>query len=365
MDIDEYYQALEALSNQYSLANKATHDFLEELIIGTRSTIDDLISFRRSFLGSKETEEVTAYLSIGFFTTYTGIERTTCFVICFELDEIAIKKSWRMRCEGYTHQHPLFTAVPGLLEYIHNDELIDFSVLKQINGSEILQVNKHYTLIDAALNPMIATWTKETFSRERIYIRVNPFQVYNYQPPQRLFESVLMPANPNWWKNLTIHNRAKEGASYVLDDCMPDEDPLKYWELHIKRIKRLEVIAKRTNSGNLSMMIEEITDIDKNGLLFGRCIHLDTDAPFGTAFEDSLLNHLDLAVNIYEGETAKKRLLDNLAQGQVTTDASYRTHLLKIEKIPFKALFAFVTSFLRSKTLVNEWFQDQFKEDDI
>ncbi len=53
-------------------------------------------------------------------------------------------------------------------------------------------------------------------------------------------------------------------------------------------------------------MIEEITDIDNRGLIFSRCIHLDTDSKFGTDFENSILNLLDVAINIYEGDTAKK-----------------------------------------------------------
>ena len=173
-----------------------------------------------------------------------------------------------------------------------------------------------------------------------------------------------MPANPNWWKNLTIHNRAKEGASYILDDCSPKENYRQYWELHIKNIKRLEVVAKRNNNGNLSMMIEELTGIDNHGLMFGRMIHLDTDSAYGTEFEESKLNHLDLAINIYEGDIAKKRLEDNLAEGNKSTSASYRTHLLRIEDIPFKGLFGYVTSFLKSQTLVNEWFEDQFQQND-
>lgn len=110
------------------------------------------------------------------------------------------------------------------------------------------------------------------------------------------------------------------------------------------------------------MMIEELSQIDTHGLLFGRCIHLDTDSKFGTPFEFAQLNHLDLAINIYEGEAANKRLGDNLAAGNVTTDASYRTHLLRIEGIPFKGLFGFVIAFFRSQTLISEWFEDQFRD---
>ena len=181
-------------------------------------------------------------------------------------------------------------------------------------------------------------------------------------PSGMLLESILMPANPNWWRHLTIYNRTKEGASYLLDDCSPKDNNRQFWEFHIKNVNRLEVIAKRNNNGNLSMMIEEITNIDTHGLLFGRMIHLDSDNQFGTPFDKATLNHLDLAINVYDGETAVKRLNDNLATGTKTVDASSRTHLLRIENIPFKGLFGYAISFFRSQTLINEWFSDQFRE---
>jgi hypothetical protein len=362
MEIDEYYATLDQLADRYSKSDLSTHDFLKQLITSERDVVDNLINFRKHLVGEKELDEVRGYLVIGLFRQYEGVERASCFVICFELDEIATKKSWRQRCESYNGTQPLFARADDLLQYVHNDELIDLAAITQINDSEILKFQNCFTRIDASLNPLIASWTRSTFPDKKIYIRANPFVVFDTQPKQRIFDSILMPANPNWWRNLTIHNRTKEGASYNLDDCSPEENLQQHWELHIKKIKRLEVIAKRNNHGNLSMMIEEITDIDTQGLMFGRCIHLDTDAKYGTDFEDSELNHLDLAINIYEEEVAKKRLEDNLSSGKVTTDASYRTHLLKVERIPFKALFGFVVSFFRSQTLVNEWLEDQFRE---
>jgi hypothetical protein len=362
MDIDQYYQTLQDLAGQFSKSTQSTHDFLEELIARNEPIIEELIAFRKALVGSKELEEVRSFLVIGYFQKYSGLERATCFIICFELNEIVTKLNWRQRCEPYTGSQPLFRKSPALFENIHNNDLIDFKVLEQVNGSEIVKFANGYGYLDWTLNPMIASWTKQTFPNHEIFVRVNPQEFFERQPRQRLFESILMPANPNWWKNLSIHNRMKEGASYMLDDCSPKENMQQYWELHVKGIKRLEVIAKRNNNGNLSMMVEEISNVDNLGLVFGRCIHLDTDAPCGTSFENSRLNHIDLAINIYEGETAKQRLGDNLALGQVTTDASYRTHLIKILDVPFKVLFAYVISFLQSQTLINEWLEDQFRE---
>ena len=369
MTIEQYYEELEKLSDLIEDSGRAVHEYLEDLINKKDSLIAKLIDFRKSFVDSKEQDKVMSYLVIGFFTQFTGIERTTCFIITFEIEEVKTKKNWKKRCERYSAAQPLFKKEPDLLDQIRtkdngskDNELLNYNAFKHINESEILHFRESFTLIDYALNPHIIVWAKDNFKDKPLYIRANPNKVFEVQPPQILFESILMPANPEWWKKLTIFNRTKEGAAYTLDDCSPKENYRQYWELHIKNIRRLEVIAKRNNNGNLSMMIEEITGIDSHGLMFGRMIHLDTDSKYGTDFENSTLNHLDLAINIYEGDAAKQRLNDNLAEGNKTTDASYRTHLLRIEGIPFKGLFGFVTSFLKSQTLIGEWFEDQFRE---
>jgi len=362
MDIDEYYKILEQLAEDCIKSGLATHVFLENRIEKNRKFFDELIAFRKTFVGDKEFEDLRGYLEMGFFINYSDIERATCFVICFELEEIVTKKTWRQRCEKYNNSQELFINAPHLLNYVLNDELINRVAFTQINNSEILQIKKGggYTLLDYALNPLIASWTISNFPDNNIYLRANPHKYFNERPPQLFLESVLIPANRNWWRNLKIYNGDKEIASYILEECSPKDNLQKYLEFHIKKVRRLEVVAKRNYNGNLSMMIEEITDIDNYGLRFGRCLHLDTDSEYGTAFENSVLNHLDLAINIYEDEVAKKRWEVNLASGTVTIKASYRTHLLRVEQIPFKELFVFVDLFFKSKTLVNEWLEDQF-----
>lgn len=362
MEINDYYNVLEEIADKCLNEKISIQDCLQFWIENENSLLQEIIEFRKQFVTSKELDEIRGYLEIGFFNEFKGVERVTCFVICFEAEEIATKKSWRQRCEVYNASHPLFQKAPHLLEHVLNGDLIDTTVIQQRNDCEILEFEGGFTYLDSTINPLIVSWAFDNFKNKKIYIRAHPYKVFTKEPMQFVFESILMPANPNWWKKLTVHNRMKEGASYLLDECTPKEDLRQYWEYRVKNIRRLEVIAKRNNSGNLSMMIEELTDIDRNGLMFGRCIHLDTDAKYGTPFEESILNHIDLAINIYEGSEAVKRKNDNLAFGNVTTDASYRTHLIRVEEIPFKSVFGFVISFFKSQTLINEWFQDQFRD---
>jgi len=368
MDLEKYYSDIEHLAAVLNETGVATHDHLDAELNASNAAIHDLVHFRKTLIDSKEQSKVSGYLVINNFLIFSGMERAACFILTFEIDEFRSKLSWRKRCEAYQMQHPLFQKEPHLFEFIRRKEngvcdfeLIQSDVLTQFNNSEIVRFNNSYTLIDSAMNSALFSWAKETFANQPIYIRVNPYKVFDKIPPQRMFESVSIPANPNWWKNLSIYNRCKEGACYILEDCRPEENQRQYWERYIMKILRLEVISKRDNNGNLSMMIEEIDDTDRYGLRFGRMVHLDTDSPYGTDFHNATLNHLDLAINVYEGESAVRRGVDNLALGKKTTDASYRTHLLRIENIPFNALFGFVIWFFKSEALIRDWLKDQFQ----
>lgn len=96
-----------------------------------------------------------------------------------------------------------------------------------------------------------------------------------------------------------------------------------------------------------------------SGYILGKCIHLDTDDPMDTDFRATILNHLDLAINIYTGDSIKSRREQILADGMVQ-DADYRTHLFRIENIPFPAVIAFVTMYFDSSVLIRDWLEDQF-----
>jgi hypothetical protein len=370
MEIEDYLNSLEALAKgcfaQFPTLNPP--QFIEDLITTNKKYIDSLISFRKDYLSEAEINKALALFPIGVFKHYsTEIERVTCFAICAELTSTVRKLEWRQRCNKYNTEQPLFVGTPALITALRkkqngaiDDELLDITALEQKGESEVVKFSGGFSYLEKSLNPAVLNWARTTFVQLPLYVRVDPYFYFSTEPPQRLVESITIPANPIWWKNLAIHNRMKEGAAYQLDDCSPKENQQQWWEKHMYQIVRLEVIAKRNNNGNLSMMIEELQILDED-LLLGRCIHLDTDSAFGTAFEDSFLNHLDLAINLYEKQDANFRLLDNLAIGEKTVDASYRTHILRIERIPFNGVFGFADMFFKSKTLINEWIQDQFR----
>lgn len=69
------------------------------------------------------------------------------------------------------------------------------------------------------------------------------------------------------------------------------------------------------------------------------------------------MQHLDLAINVYAGEDRQKRYAQSLQHGKVR-DTGCRTHLFRVEGIPFVSLFSFCGMFLESKILLSECFNE-------
>jgi len=102
----------------------------------------------------------------------------------------------------------------------------------------------------------------------------------------------------------------------------------------------------------------------ESGYTIGRCIHLDTDDPIGTEFSQSIVNHMDLAINVYSGHDSDSRHQVNLAEGGKVIDATFRIRLIRIENMPLKFLIVLAHLFFDSKSLVAEWFCDQFQRNE-
>jgi hypothetical protein len=183
--------------------------------------------------------------------------------------------------------------------------------------------------------------------------------VFDELPRSLLQEAIIRPINPNWWKNLKVYEGKKDGlALELLPPSTPKEGLESWWEYHVKGIRRLEMSVERRKSGNLSVMIEELTrPVGSHEEVVGLCVHMDTDSAVGTAARDARLNHLDLALQWYRGADGEARLNQRLDAGMVQT--ATRSHLLRVEDIPFTALFEITSAFFASRVLVREWLSAQ------
>lgn len=374
MLIDEYFEEVQNAVEVCIRDSITNQDYVERLISSSPEKIRNIIRIRKEILSPSDYQHLGGYLEIGFFTEFETPERIALFSFMFDIGNELKVKRLRLSFEKYEINQPLFSGEYDLFNCIRKNkegvadlELIDTACLQSIHDSEIFSRNGYFYRIDGYLSQALYPLCKKSFPDSPIFIRLDPTVRYSEQPLFQLNEEVLIPANPNWWQNLNIHRRNKEGASYILYPKEPNKDSLQeYWEYNVKGIRRLDVVAKRNNDGNLSMMIEELSDRDSDsGITIGRCIHLDTDDDIGTPFNESKINHLDLAINVYEGSALQNRYAGNLANGYKVEDATFRTHLLRIENIPLKSIFLFVLIFFQSKTLICDWFSDQFKRNEI
>jgi hypothetical protein len=372
MDLDGYFDKVSEAVNACISKRLSVQDYVEDLTRDEPETAKEIIEVRKSLLTQQDKDSLSGYLFIGYFRDFSSEERMALFSYLFDISRALDIKSLNVRFEQYGSDHPIFSKDSTLFDLVRtktngskDNELLDSSGFNCVYGSEIFKRKGFYYKLDPHLPPAIYTYSKTAFPDVQIFIRLDPSHVYDAEPTATLCESILIPANPNWWKQLKIRHRAKEGASYSLDAPeRPSDDKDRYWDYHVRGVRRLDVVAKRNSSGNLSMMIEELSSPNnENSLLIGRCIHLDTDSSYGDEFTSAILNHLDLAINVYEGGNVESRFNRNLAAGTKVTDATFRTHLFRIEGIPLTIVLPYCLMFFQSKSLTGEWISDQFGRD--
>lgn len=100
---------------------------------------------------------------------------------------------------------------------------------------------------------------------------------------------------------------------------------------------------------------------NREAILIGRCIHIDTSAPTGTSPDEAMVKHLDLAINVYCGDTAKLRMKSPLCNKD-KVEASFRSHILRIHGVPFSILPEICAAFFLSNVMVRELLDNQFSE---
>lgn len=362
MDLDDYFSALDAFAAAALGRSCAAHELLDELK-GHDQAAMQCAQLRETMLEARESQSLSAYLEIGFFLDPSPTTRIAWYAFSNDVARIMQQRATRAACEPYDAFQPLFAAVPALFGAIRKRqgngspdfELIDETRLTCIDDTEVYKSGKTFARLSPYLSPRIAAWARGAYPEAPRYVRLNAHEIFDMKPPISLLEAVLVPADPRWMENLTLHVRTGTYASYGLEADCAAPGSLPHWDYHVSGVRRLEVKAERREADYFSMMIEELPrDDSASGLMIGRCLHLDTRAPYGSPLADARLQHLDLAINVYEGDTRKRRMENTLQAGKSET-ASYRTHLYRIEDVPMAALFVFAGLFLQSKSLLSEW----------
>lgn len=362
--LEDYFSSLARLVSTCQKDNTAAHTQLEALIGKDPEFVRHIIAARKPFMTDSDKEKAAPFLTVGFFRHHLVKERLILYTITFEAEERLHTEQMKARLEPYSKEQPLFQTLPDLWEQVRMSgereaDLINAAKLEFVDGTEFARFQGRFVELDRGLNPGLLRWMKSQFHTSPLYVRLHPHRVFDKLPMSLLQEAIIRPIDPNWWETLKIYPGTNDGLALVL--LPPEsliEDLESWWEYNVKGIRRLEMCVGRRNSGNLSVMIEELTrPVRDCEQVVGLCVHMDTDSAVGTAALEARLNHLDLALNWYPGGDGASRLSQRLDEGMVQT--ATRSHLLRIEGIPFTALFEITSAFFTSRVLVREWLSAQ------
>lgn len=321
------------------------------------------MKYKKEVMTNKEKELAAAYLPLGFFSNYKEDERIACFSMVLDAEYERDLNRQIKECTPYSGDESIFKE--DELRGRRNQDLIEGMVGERGYGSNIFRYGDKWGYYDGRIPLQIYDWLEDCFKDNKKRIRVAPDGLYDSKPPQMVVECQIFPAHWQWWKTLKVYKGTSTGSSYIL----MGNDPHAHGDFHdynVLKVRGLQEIVKRYNSGNLRMTLEELslfehpTDSSKKYVI-GRMIHLDTDAQVGTPFENAALNHIDLAYNLYIDHEADKRLSQELRDGDTVQNATHRTHVLRIEKIPFESIFKLAHSFFKSRTLTDEWIEKEFQ----
>lgn len=356
---------LQDYQNQIDRMSKWNDDIYEcmEFQLRTKNAIRlyEAIEYRMLTLNERDRNIASGYLDLGLFKNYDNEFRTACICVCLESEYQRRLNNEINRCREYEGDEPIFDN-PDIKNNRVKD-LINYRIFRRKPLSNTFKVGDSWGYFDSRIPAQIYEWIDKCFKDSPCRIRVEPDGLYQSQPRQMLIECVIYPPHYQWWKIMSIYKGQTAGSVYQLlgNDI---GNYIDYHDYNILNIRRLEVSETRKEHNNISMMIEELQEERFNlnpnkKYVVGRMIYLDSNAAIGVNYKDAIINHIDLAYNLYIDNIADDRLNSYLHNGQVTP-ANFRTHILRIENIPFESLFKIADSFFKSKTLLSEWLSNEF-----
>lgn len=364
IDAEQYLLEIERLANLVERDQIRLEAVAFEPLAHSAVT-SNCVAFRRAVMTTDDIVACRAWLECGYVPDLPFPEQQAWAALIGDVSLRVQHLSLERVCVRYSPEQPLFLGAPALWRHIRrrgeggtlDHELIDDRAVSCVYN-EVYQVPGGHSTTPLQLPAAIPAWARKSFPKAPRYLRLNPLHFSVGEPSGLMRKAATVPADPKWMSRLALFPRARSYARYELLDAPLKDNPEQYREYHLGGLRRLEVHAIRREADYLSMMIEELPAADApHGLMVGYGLHLDTRAVCGTPIGEARLQHLDLALNVYTGRDRDLRAADSLQEGRAW-DATYRTHLYRIEDIPFAALFSIAPMFFRSQVLIAEWFQD-------
>ena len=363
MDVlQRYFDLLEELCSRTLDDERSAYAYYEDS--SYEPLTKELVQRRRELLSASDIERVADLISLGLLPSVTDPnDRAAAFMSILELEDRLRRERRKRACGRYETDQPLFQASATIWGRVRKDgeapgDLIDPTGLAWDGTSQLVDIGSgQWARIDSALRSDTARWVMGFPPGVTKFVRLDPFHVGSKIAP--LAEATIRPAAPDWVPYLKVWPGTVTGAAYMLRGDDP-KDLNDYWDFHARGVRRLEVSFRRRNSGHFFGSIEELSVV-ADDFVVGLMLHMDSIDPVGTEWTAAMLGHLDGAINVFEGPTARERLNTYLHDGKVP-DATTRTHLFRVDNVPLSSLVPAAHLFLRSERLLSEWIREQFAE---
>jgi len=367
LDLAEYDQGLKSLADDVIANQRDLVRHLESLLKAKDNSATDLFEFRKYFLDDGDRKRIEPYLEIGFYSGESDDDRVVFFCLEFELESVARRIRLVNAFKAYDDSQTLFTHEPRLTDHIRvkgsrkgkpENEMVNYGALKQLHASEVLKFEESFVKLLPMLNPRIPEWIGKTFPLSPLFVRIDPDIASNNRLYQFLTEEIQLNPYDYRPESFRFQEAFLRPADHALVETTPTQETVREClDYKVQGIRGLQA-STSVNGTYRSFMIEELDDYSgPDGILIGRCIHCDSKEFEVTGAGEHLLDHLDLAINVYEQENRLARLNGSLRNGKVT-DADYRTHVLRVDKVPLYALPMMGLLFMTSQVLFRRYLND-------
>ena len=303
-----------------------------------------------------------------------AIEDFDSYIVCTIFNDICSSNRrfhQFLRFQKYDKSQPIFVSYPELFEQMSpygKDEYLPVKAFRYA-GLQMSKDDEEFLGFEYGEHffdlPFISEGLIEYLLRtyNDFGIHISPHHIYEKATSKEYIQrGMIKPIDPKCINRFILQKGFTGGYydfSYVNPKFANNEI---YWRSFrvspaFEHSQGLDVVVNSRNN-DMSMMLEELTMYEN--YMVGYCVHLDILDAIGKDLTKLQINHIDLAINIYEKQDIYARLKNRLCDGQKVANASYRTHLVRLENIPFGDIIKIISMFMKTHCLVMDWIDDQF-----
>lgn len=211
-EIEDHYSNLQGLAHECVDADMSAYQLLHSRLEERNEFVINAINLRRLLLSGGDEDSVIGLLATGYFSELTGDSRIAAFVLCTELEREITSLAHERRFEPYHKEQPLFSHFPQYLKLVAVNELLPSEIVGQMRGDGVIQASSRFVRIDPYLHPAIVSWSRSSFPGMPLFLRIDPYFVRSEEPPMRLLEAILIPADPQLVVNSGCLSKARKGV---------------------------------------------------------------------------------------------------------------------------------------------------------